>query len=201
MNVCLPRSELLKQSIAERAMGHFSIRSSLKPTRWFPAWPWGYSVARGRRGSLRLAHLPARPGGDGLAGGLAFSPNLLATLALRSHDPAEVGRFIGSLRLIGPVVLAPAMLAVLGFGIWLVLDSETWSFEQTWVWLALILFGAAFLVGAVFQSRAAIDAQRASDSGQHHLAARQLNRWSLGMRLILLLLVVAAWDMVFKPGF
>ena len=38
-------------------------------------------------------------------------------------------------------------------------------------------------------------------SGQHHLAARQLNRWSWGMRLILLLLVVAAWDMVFKPGF
>ena len=46
-----------------------------------------------------------------------------------------------------------------------------------------------------------VETIRASDSGQHHLAARQFNRWSWGMRLILLLLVVAAWDMVFKPGF
>jgi hypothetical protein len=30
--------------------------------------------------------------------------------------------------------------------------------------------------------------------------ASQLRRWSWGIRLILVLLVVATWDMVFKPG-
>jgi uncharacterized membrane protein len=125
---------------------------------------------------------------------------VFASLVLASGEPGAVGRFVASLRVIGPAMLLPAMASVIGFGIWLVLDSDAWSFGQTWVWLALALFGGAFIVGAAFQSRAAIDAQRAAEAGDHDEAARQLRRWSWGMRLILLLLVVAAWDMVFKPG-
>jgi hypothetical protein len=101
---------------------------------------------------------------------------------------------------IGALMLLPSMLAVIGFGTWMVLDSEAWSFGQTWVWLALALFGCAFVVGAAFQSRSAIEAQRAAEAGDHGEAARQLRRWSWGMRVILLLLFFAAWDMVFKPG-
>jgi uncharacterized membrane protein len=127
--------------------------------------------------------------------------SVFASLALRSGDQADVARFVGSLRLVGPLVLAPAMVAVVALGVWLVLDSDAWSFGQTWVWLALVLFGGAFVVGAAFQSRAAIDAQRAADAGRHQQAARHLSRWAWGMRLIVLLLAVAAWDMVFKPGF
>ena len=58
----------------------------------------------------------------------------------------------------------------------------------------------AFVVGAVFQSRSAIGAQRAAEADNHGEAARQLTRWSWGMRVILLLLFAATWDMVFKPG-
>jgi uncharacterized membrane protein len=126
--------------------------------------------------------------------------SVLASLALRSGGNEEVGRFVSSLPVVGPIALAPAMAAVVGFGIWLVLDSDAWSFRQTWIWLALALFACAFTIGAVFQSRAAIDAQRATESGDGGEAARQLRRWSWGMRLIVLLLIVAAWDMVFKPG-
>jgi uncharacterized membrane protein len=132
-------------------------------------------------------------------GGLVML-GLLATLVLRSRDGDAVTRFVGSLRVIGPVVLAPAMVALLGFGIWMVAHDEAWDFGQTWILLALALFAGAFLIGAVFQSRTAIGAQRAADAGDHGEAARQLRRWSWGTRLILLLLVVASWDMVFKPG-
>jgi uncharacterized membrane protein len=127
--------------------------------------------------------------------------NVLASIALRSGGQADVARFVGSLRLVGPVVLAPAMAAVVLLGVWMVLDSDASSFGQTWVWLALVLFGAAFVVGAAFQSRAAIEAQRAVDAGRPERAARYLSRWAWGMRLIVLLLAVTAWDMVFKPGF
>jgi uncharacterized membrane protein len=124
----------------------------------------------------------------------------LATHTLRSDDPEAIRRFIGSLRVIGPIVLAPAPLLLVGFGIWLVLDSDAWDFGQTWIQLALGLFVAAFLYGAAFQSRAAIGAQRAAAAGDHAQAAGQLRRWSWGALLILLLLVLATADMVFRPG-
>jgi len=105
----------------------------------------------------------------------------LATQVLRGGEPDAIARLVRSLRVVGPLVLAPAMVAVLGFGIWLVLDSDAWDFGQTWIWLALALFAAAFLIGAIFQSRAAIGAERAAAAGDESEAARQLRRWSWGM--------------------
>jgi uncharacterized membrane protein len=124
----------------------------------------------------------------------------LATVVLRNGEPEAVARFVASLRAVGPLVLAPATLAVLGLGAWMVLDSDVWTFGQLWLELALGLFAAAFLVGAVHQSRAAIAAERAVGRGDHGEALRQLRRWSWGYRVIVLLLVVVAWDMVMKPG-
>ena len=122
------------------------------------------------------------------------------THALRSGDRDAVARFVGSLRVVGPFVLAPASSLVLAFGIWLVIDSPAWGFGQTWIWLALALVTAAVLVGALVLGRSALAAERAVKAGDHAEAATQLRRWSWGIRLILLLLVVATWDMVFKPG-
>jgi uncharacterized membrane protein len=119
---------------------------------------------------------------------------------LRGGDHESVARFVGSLRVVGPIMLAPAAVLVLVLGIWMVLDEQAWSFGQTWVWLALALLVAAVLVGAVFLSRSALAAERAVAAGDHDRAAHQLARWTWGIGLILLLLVVATWDMVFKPG-
>ncbi len=132
-------------------------------------------------------------------GGL-LAVGVLAIQVLRSRDRDAIARLVASLGVIGPLVFAPAMITVLGLGIWLVVDSDAWDFGQTWIWLALTLFAAAFLVGAIFQSRAAISAQRAATAGDDSEAVRQLRRWAWGMLLILLLLVVVTWDMVIKPG-
>jgi uncharacterized membrane protein len=132
--------------------------------------------------------------------GGAVTLTALTVQVLRSGDGAAVRRFVDAVRVIGPLVLAPATIAVAGFGIWLVIDSEEWSFAQTWVWLGLALLAGAVLVGAVFQSLALIRAQRASEAGDGREAARQLRRWSRGLMLILVILLVATWDMVVKPG-
>ena len=124
----------------------------------------------------------------------------IAARVLRDPDPAAVGRFTASLRSLGPLVLAPATVAVLGLGIGLVVDSDAWDFGQLWLQLGLALFAAAFLIGAVWQSRTALAATRAAEHNSNGEARRQLRRWSWGYRLIVLLLVVAAWDMTTKPG-
>ena len=125
---------------------------------------------------------------------------VLGARVLRDRDCGAIGRFTGSLRVLGPLVLAPATVAVLGLGIGLVLDSEAWDFGQLWVRLGLGLFAAAFLVGAVWQSRSALAAARAAAREDDTEARRQLRRWLAGYWLIVALLVVAVWDMTTKPG-
>jgi uncharacterized membrane protein len=123
-----------------------------------------------------------------------------AIRVLRERDAEAIGGFLGSLRRIGPLVLAPAPVLLVGLGVWAVADSEAWDFGQLWIQLALGLFAAAFLIGAAHQSRAAIAAERAAQRGDGDEAVRQLRRWAWGMALIVALLVVATWTMVFKPG-
>jgi hypothetical protein len=43
--------------------------------------------------------------------------------------------------------------------------------------------------------------ERAAERGDLEDATRYLRRWSWGVRLIAVLLVVATWDMISKPGF
>jgi uncharacterized membrane protein len=126
--------------------------------------------------------------------------SVFGTLVLHSRDVELVGRFTGSLRIVGPTILGPSMLAVLAFGIWLVVRSDAWNFGQAWVIAGLGLFAAAFLIGVALQARAAIGAQRAAERDDHDEALRQLRRWIWGMRAIAILLVAPAWDMVAKPG-
>jgi uncharacterized membrane protein len=124
----------------------------------------------------------------------------LATIALRVADADAAARFVRVLPVVGPRVLAPATVAVVGLGVWMVLNSAAWDFGELWVQLALGLFAAAFAIGAVYQSRAALRAQRAVEAGDVEEMRRQLARWSWGYCFIVVLLLVAAWDMVFKPG-
>jgi len=123
-----------------------------------------------------------------------------AARVLRDDDREAIARFTASLSALGPRLLAPATIAVAALGIWLVADSPTWSFGRLWVQLGLGLFGAAFVLGAAHQSRAALAATRAAERGDADESRRQLRRWLWGYRLILALLVAAAWDMTTKPG-
>src|SRR4051812_39999498 len=68
-----------------------------------------------------------------------------AVRILRSKETGATAGFLGSLRVIGPIVLAPAPVLLLGMGIWMV--AKQWDFGQTWITLAFALFIVAFLIG------------------------------------------------------
>lgn len=122
-----------------------------------------------------------------------------ARRARARNDPASIGDFARSLAYLGPRVLAPAAAAVLVFGVWMVLDSSAWDFGQAWVLAAIGLFGLTFLVGAVYLSRVALLLVRASAADGRE-ARDLLDRWIATYAIIIVLLLVAVWDMVFKPG-
>jgi uncharacterized membrane protein len=132
-------------------------------------------------------------------GGLAVL-GALGIRVVREGDADATARFLAGLRRIGPVLLAPAPVVLVAFGVWLVADSDAWGFGQLWVQLGLGLFAAAFAVGAAHQARAALGAERSAARGDAREAARLLRGWAWGMGAIALLLVAATWDMVFKPG-
>jgi uncharacterized membrane protein len=125
---------------------------------------------------------------------------LLGIRARRSGDDGTIARFVGGLHVVGPAVLAPSAGLVVALGLGMVFDSAAWDFGQTWVQLALGVLVAAVVIGAAYLSRVGIAAERAVQAGDRVEAARQLGRWSWGIGAILLLLLVATWDMVFKPG-
>jgi putative membrane protein len=128
--------------------------------------------------------------------------NVLGARARASADPSSRIEFVRSLGYVGPRVLAPSVVAVVVLGVWMVLSNEAWSFSQPWIvaglalWLASLLFGGAYLGRVGIQLQRSVDA----DGGDAPETRRLLDRWILGSRVLLLILLVVAWDMVFKPG-
>jgi uncharacterized membrane protein len=144
---------------------------------------------------LVLAHIVAA---SVWLGGIAFM-TVLGARILRAGE-TDVLPFLGTVRAIAPFLFTPMPLIVLGAGIWMVVDSDAWGFDQTWVQVGIGILAAIILVGVANQARSAIRAGRAAESGDQEEARRQLRRWAYGMGLIVALLLAAFWDMVFKPG-
>ncbi len=135
-----------------------------------------------------------------VGGGVMLS--FIAARARQSDDPRIVGEFSRTLGYVGPRVFLPAMVAVLVFGVWLVLASSAWKLTQLWILIALGGFIVAFLIGAVYLGRSVIGLGRlTAQEGYDIQAARDLiRRWLVGYEIVLVILLVVIWDMVFKPG-
>jgi Predicted integral membrane protein (DUF2269) len=122
--------------------------------------------------------------------------------ARSSANQDALREFGQTLPYVGLRVLMPAVLLVLVTGIGLVLSSAEWHFSQFWVVLALALFAVAFLIGALYMSRVGIALERIAggEGGAPAQALALINRWLVGYAVVLVVLLVALWDMVFKSG-
>jgi uncharacterized membrane protein len=134
-----------------------------------------------------------------LGGGLTLF--VLGLRARSSGDPTAIREFGRVLTYVGPRVLVPGVVAVLVFGILMVLTGDAWDFSQTWILIGLGVFAAAFLIGVGYLSRLGIQLGRAEHEGTDVVAQRSLvARWLAAYGLVLVLLAIAVWDMVAKPG-
>ena len=147
---------------------------------------------------LHLIHIAAAT--IWVGGGVTLS--VIGARARRSNEPLVVGDFARLLSYVGLRVFTPAVVVVLLSGIGLVLVDSEWSFTQAWVLLGIVAFAIAFLIGAVYLSRSALRLGRLADEASMSLPAarEQLDRWLAGYAVVLIVLLFALWDMVFKPG-
>ena len=135
-----------------------------------------------------------------IGGGVMLS--LIGIHTRQSEDPHHIRQFSRTLSYVGLRVLMPAVVAVLIFGVWLMLASSAWHLTQLWILLALGAFAIAFVIGAVYLSRVALalDKLTAGTDFDLKVAHDLLSRWIVGYQIVLLILLFAVWDMVFKPG-
>ena len=126
---------------------------------------------------------------------------LVAARTRSSSNQEAIAEFARLIPYIGIRVLGPAWIVVLVTGVGMVLLSSEWRFTQLWILIALGLFAVAFLIGAVFMSQAGIRLDRAArgNDPQANLPSL-LQRWLVGYSVVLAVLLVAVWDMIFKPG-
>jgi len=135
-----------------------------------------------------------------LGGGLML---VMVGIRVRSSASSEaIAEFARTIPFVGIRVLGPAWIVVLVTGVWMVFSSSAFKFTQLWVLFGLGAFAVAFLIGAVYMSRVGIRLDRAARSEDPKDANLRtlLGRWLVGYSVVLGVLLVAAWDMVFKPG-
>jgi uncharacterized membrane protein len=135
-----------------------------------------------------------------LGGGTTLSA--LGMRARSASDPRPIAEFARVLPYVGIRILMPSVVIVLVTGVWMVLAGSEFSLSQFWVLLGLGLFTIAFLIGAVYMSRIGIQLDRAAQQATMDGARLRvlLDRWIAGYAVVLVVLIVAVWDMVFKPG-
>lgn len=127
---------------------------------------------------------------------------ILGARAGRSKDPNQTIEFLRTAEFTGRYVFNAAGVLTAAFGIWLVIESAAWGFDQAWISLALTIVIISALLGMFFfgpqiAKALAIADERGPDDGEF---GARVSRIVAVSRLDLLLLLVVVWAMVFKPG-
>jgi uncharacterized membrane protein len=121
-------------------------------------------------------------------------------LRLKLAEPGHRLGFARDLAFVGERVYAPAAVVSLVFGVWMVLDRDAYEFSQAWILIGLIglLVTAALATGFMIpQTKKAIGYM---ESGNGPAAGAVIRKVGVVSRLATLILLVALWAMVFKPG-
>lgn len=121
--------------------------------------------------------------------------------ASRFLERAAVLRHAGELGSVGPWLIGPSALVVIGLGIWLVVLEDWAAFSQLWIWLSLVLV-AVSSVQNIYSGPEGRRVRRLADErgAEDGEVQRRLGRLLWLAQLDVLILVVIVWLMVFKPG-
>jgi uncharacterized membrane protein len=132
--------------------------------------------------------------------GGAFFLQLLSVRTQRSTDPEDLPKLGKQIEYFGLRYFLPVSITVFVAG--LILTAQRWSFSQTWISLAMLLWLVSVIIGAVYIGpRTGRVAKLFEAEGPTSAAARALTaRLFLVARIDIVIFLVIVALMVYKPG-
>ena len=132
--------------------------------------------------------------------GGAFTLQIYGIYVSRSNDQTAIARFGRDVSVVGGRVFPLASIILLIAGVLMVV--QRWSFGQTWILVALILWIASLLAGILFIGpKSGKVGELFAAEGPNSTAARALmSQVFLVARIELVSFAVIVFLMVFKPG-
>jgi uncharacterized membrane protein len=132
--------------------------------------------------------------------GGAFTLQIYGMYVSRSNDQTAIARFGRDVSVVGGRVFPLASIILLIAGVLMVF--QRWSFGQTWILVALILWFASLLAGILFIGpKSGKVGELFAAEGPNSAAARALmSQVYLVARIELVSFAIIVFLMVFKPG-
>jgi len=132
--------------------------------------------------------------------GGAFYAQILALQVAKSSDPADLPKLGRHIEFIGTRVFLPASILLFIAGV--ILTTQRWAFQQTWISIAIVLWLFSALVGSLYLGpRSKRVSELFEADGPTSVAGRALlARLFLVSRLELVSFLVVIALMVAKPG-
>ena len=132
--------------------------------------------------------------------GGAFYAQLLAIQVARSSDPADLPKLGRHIEFLGTRVFLPASILLFIAGV--IMTTQRWAFQQTWISIAIVLWLVSALVGSLYLGpKSKRVAQLFEAEGPLSAAGRALlGRLFLVSRLELVSFLVIIALMVAKPS-
>lgn len=131
--------------------------------------------------------------------GGAFFAQMLAIRAQRSTDPVELPKLGAALGELGMKVFLPASIVLFIAGV--ILTLQRWAFSQLWISIAIVLWLASAVTGAVYLGpQSARIGKLFASEGPTSIAGRAaLARIFIVSRLELVSFAILVFLMIFKP--
>ena len=124
-----------------------------------------------------------------------------AALILREGDPIRIGGFSRDIAWIANRITLPAAAILLLSGLWAAQEGN-WDFGAAWISIAFTVWIVAIVAGLVLlrPEYARISSLLPEIGSNVDAVAQRLRRILLFSRIELVLLLIAVWAMVVKPG-
>jgi uncharacterized membrane protein len=132
--------------------------------------------------------------------GGALTQNVLATRLKKANEGPVLAGFAREAEWVGTHIFLPSSLALLGFGIWMVINSA-WNFTDLWIIIGIVGILATVVTGAFFigpTSKKIGEAITQKGPGDPEVAAG-IERLLAVARLDVVVLFIVVVDMVARP--